>query len=234
MLIELLSTDNYGQYNIKVAKLFGLETAVYLNELININEKAVRKNKVSDCFFVLDRDYLTSRTTLTTEQQLEIEDKLIECDVLKRKENCTLSIDIILLTNMISSEDEDLKKNLIKLTELKGKKAKGTKQKQIVENLKTNVNSGNNVLDEYLKQWVEVVSSKYGWMNKIAVQEGQNKVINASHPDIDKAIEIVKIAIINGHRDMQWAIDAYNKAHENEKKLTNFNQCVNISDAIKY
>lgn len=234
MLIELISTDNYGQYNIKIAKMFGLETAVYLNEILNINEKAVRKNKISDCFFVLDRQYLTDRTTISEEKQLEIESKLIESDILKRKESCTISIDVVLLANIISSEDENLQKNLSKLIELKNKKPKKTKNQQIADNLKTNVKTGNSELDEYLKQWIDVVLLRYGWMNKIAVQEAQNKIISFAAPDIGKAIEIMKIAIINGHRDVQWAIDEYVKKHSNEKKLTNFNQCVNISSDIKY
>ena len=48
MLIELLSFSNYGSYNVKLANVLGLETAVYLSEIMNINERALRKNKLDD------------------------------------------------------------------------------------------------------------------------------------------------------------------------------------------
>jgi hypothetical protein len=41
MLIELLSMSNYGNYNIKVAHILGLEAAIYLNELLNIKDSNV-------------------------------------------------------------------------------------------------------------------------------------------------------------------------------------------------
>ena len=56
MLIDLLATDNLANYNIKIAQIMGLHTAIYINELINISNKATQKNKlVADKFFILDR-----------------------------------------------------------------------------------------------------------------------------------------------------------------------------------
>ena len=65
MLIQLLSQSNYGSFNITVAHMLNLETAVYLSELMNINEKALRKNKLDDNQFILDRKYITERTTIS-------------------------------------------------------------------------------------------------------------------------------------------------------------------------
>ena len=45
MLIELLSQSNYISVNIKLAKIFGVEGAIYISEILNIYDKAVRKNK---------------------------------------------------------------------------------------------------------------------------------------------------------------------------------------------
>ena len=63
MLIELLSQSNYISVNIKLAKIFGVEGAIYISEILNIYDKAVRKNKVEDKFFTLDREYFEERTT---------------------------------------------------------------------------------------------------------------------------------------------------------------------------
>lgn len=234
MLIDLFATDNYGQYNIQIAKMWGLDVAVYLNEVLNINEKAIRKNKTSDCFFVLDRDYLTSRTTLTEKQQLEIEDKLENINILEKRETCTIHVDIVLLANLIGSEDEDLKKHVKKLVDLKSKKSKQTKRESIIQNLKSNIRTGNDKLDDYMSQWVDVICEKNGYMTKTAIEETQNKLISYSSPDLNKAYDIIKIAIINGHRDINWSIEKYEKDHAGEKNLTNFGQSVKILDTIKY
>lgn len=234
MLIDLFATDNYGQYNIQIAKMWGLDVAVYLNEVLNINEKAIRKNKTSDCFFVLDRDYLTSRTTLTEKQQIEIEDKLENINILEKRETCTIHVDIVLLANLIGSEDEDLKKHVKKLVDLKSKKSKQTKRESIIQNLKSNIRTGNDKLDDYMSQWVDVICEKNGYMTKTAIEETQNKLISYSSPDLNKAYDIIKIAIINGHRDINWSIEKYEKDHAGEKNLTNFGQSVKILDTIKY
>ena len=63
MLIELLSSSNYVNFNIKVAQILGLKSAIYLSQLMDINEKAIRKNKIEDNFFTIDRKYIESRTT---------------------------------------------------------------------------------------------------------------------------------------------------------------------------
>ena len=69
MLIDLLSTDNLANYNVKIAQVMGLHSAIYINELINISNKATQKNKlVSDKYFILDRKYITKRTNLSVEE----------------------------------------------------------------------------------------------------------------------------------------------------------------------
>ena len=87
MLIELLSTSNYVSYNIKLAELLGLHAAIYISELMNINDKAIKKNKVDQEYFKLDRSYITSRTTIEESEQLEIEENLLKLGILERGES---------------------------------------------------------------------------------------------------------------------------------------------------
>ena len=100
MLIDLLSMDNYIQFNIKIAQLLGLHTAVYLSELLNINEKAVRKDKIHDDIFVVDRAYIEKRTTLAKKEQIELDSMLLKLGVLKKVENSedSLMLDLSVLT----------------------------------------------------------------------------------------------------------------------------------------
>ena len=39
MLIELLSSSNYVNFNIKLAQILGLKPAIYLSQIMDINEK---------------------------------------------------------------------------------------------------------------------------------------------------------------------------------------------------
>ena len=61
MLFELLATDMYVSYNVKLAKTLGLTSAIYLSELININRKAIEKNKIKDGYFKINREYIEDR-----------------------------------------------------------------------------------------------------------------------------------------------------------------------------
>lgn len=233
MLIDFISNNNIGTYNIKFANIFGLETAVYLNELLNINEKAIRKNKISDCYFHIDREYLQTRTTLCAETQISIENKLIELGIMiKPKDKIDdLKLDVVELVALLSSDDEDLKNGIEKLAKLKKKKSK---TESLSDNLKRFVNSGNEIVDEYLKQWVEEVVEKIGRFNKIGVIDGQDKIIKFSNGDVNVAVEIIKIAAINGYKDMDWAINSYKEKHKDEKHLTIFGQNVNINKTLKF
>ena len=236
MLIDLVSTENYNQYNIQLANMFGLDVAVYLNEIINIYNKAIRKEKVSDCFFELDREYVKKRTTLSLEDQFEIDNKLTELEILtKDKSNVNLiKLDIILLVNLMSSEDENLKNHLHKLLELKNKKVKASKQTKISEALKAQVDSKDPLLDDFLRQWIDSVVAKEGWMTKGVVLTGQEKVIQFAFPDKEKAIEIIKIAIVNGYRDMDWAIQKYKENKKSNNNLISIPQVVKINPDLKF
>ena len=65
MLIDLLCTDNYVSFNINIAKVMGLNYAIYISELLNISNKATAKKKLLDGKFKVDRDYIANRTTNT-------------------------------------------------------------------------------------------------------------------------------------------------------------------------
>ena len=71
MILDLLSSDMYVSYNVQIANKIGLEEAIYISELININRKAIQKNKIEDGYFNIDRKYITNRTTFKLEKQIE-------------------------------------------------------------------------------------------------------------------------------------------------------------------
>ena len=89
MLIDLLSTANYNMYNVSVANKIGLHASIYLSEIMNINDKAIRKNKVEDNYFTIDREYVEKRTTLKKEEQIDIDKLLLELNILEKSNSNT-------------------------------------------------------------------------------------------------------------------------------------------------
>lgn len=221
MLIELLSTSNYVSYNIKLAELLGLHAAIYISELMNINDKAIRKNKLNDNYFKLTRQYITKRTTLDEKEQLEIEQNLLKLGILEKGENDDdLSLNITTLTTLMMSTDEQLLDNVKKLTKLKTKTPKATKGEKIKEELKTNVVTSNEELREAYYDWIDAVYAKQGWLSKKAVVCAQSRVDEFSKRNLDVALKLIEIASINGYRDMEWAINKYNSQFNVSYKLT--------------
>ena len=159
MLIELLSMSNYVYFNVKLAEILGLHTAIYLGQIMDINEKAIRKNKVNENFFTIDREYITKRTTIPEKEQKEIENNLIKIGILERsdKDSNTLLLNLTVLTSILMSPDEDLLKNVEDLA--KPKKSK-TKAEKIIENLKENIITPNPELRQAYFDWIDAVYSK--------------------------------------------------------------------------
>ena len=219
MLIELLSQSNYGSYNVRVANIIGLESAVYLNEIMNINEKALRKNKVDNNFFTLDRKYIKDRTTLDEDKQREIEQKLVKIGIIEKvDESSAICLNITVLTSILMSPDEDLVKNIKKLSKIKSS-GKVTKAQQIKDNLKELIITTNGELRDAYSEWIDAVMSRQGWMSAKSVTVAQKNIDTFSDRNLDIALKILEIATINAYRDIDWAINVY-------KKDYNVNYCV--------
>ena len=159
MLTELFSTNNYVSFNIKVAEVLGLHTAIYVSELININNKALHKNKINEAgYFKVDRKYITSRTTLQPDEQKQIEDKLVEIQTLQIDPNDrdAFKIDINNLANIAISDDVKFLKDVSKIT-ANVKQPKKTKRQSYIEVLKDCAAHENAELNQAYMDWVDGV-----------------------------------------------------------------------------
>lgn len=213
MIVDLLSTSNLQSFNIKLASIIGLHEAIYLNALIEINEKAVRKKKVDEeNFFTLDRDYIKERTTITCKEQGQIEATLEELEIIKIKNKDSIFIDFSTVISIMKNEDENLNKDL---TLIRAKKSKRTKAEIIVANLKNAIKTDNYELKQAYNSWIDGVYAKQGWMTKQAVINGEKLVDDFADHNLDVALAVINIAAINAYRDIQWAINYY----KSNKKL---------------
>jgi len=229
MLIDLISTSNYVSFNIKLAHIIGLNESIYLSELMNINDKAIRKKKIDNNYFKLDRKYIQSRTTFDISEQNRIEKNLIKLEILKSEDN-NIALDINKLIALISSEE------IAKSDKPIPKTKTSSKIVGMTNNLKRSLKCTNVELFEAFSKWIESVLEKQGWMSKVAVEEGEKLVDNFSNHDLDIALTIINIAAINGYRDMNWAIqrykENYNVYFNNNKNMKKDNSKIELSDEV--
>jgi hypothetical protein len=237
MLMDILATDNMASYNVKIAQVMGLHTAIYLNELMNINEKAFRKNKIEENFFTIDRNYIQERTTLDEDKQKEIETNLLKIGILEKTEanGDTISLNITILTSILMSPDEKLIKNISNLAHIKP--TKSAKAKTIKNNLKAYIETTNEELQQAYGEWIDAVYSKNGWMSKKQVTAAQEVIDTFSNRNLDLALKIIEIATIHGYKDMTWAINNYKRDYNVSYHITASPQVVDdtppsVSDEI--
>ena len=232
MLFDLLATDVYVSYNINLANILGLQPAIYVSELINIHRKAVEKKKLENNQFRVDRKYITKRTTITLEDQKSIDSKLNEINLI----TCTPDSDLIsinydMLTSLLLNKDEKIVEDVVKPI----KKKRTTRQETILSNLKLNILTTNEELQEAYSDWIDTIFFKQGWLSKKAIIDAQRVVDENANSDLDVALKIIEIADKNGYRDMSWAVNKYMSEFAVKKqKKTNMvkNTCIKLSDEV--
>lgn len=226
MLINLLAVNNYNSYNIEIAKLIGLHEAIYLNEVINIQEKAYRKNKIDNGYITLDRKYIESRTTLKEDEQKDLQKpfELSKIIIADPNNSNKVYLDLEVLINLLNEGNEVILKNFGK--DLK-KNRKQIKSEAIRVQLKKNIITQNQELYNAYCEWIDSVSNKRGYMDKKAVVEGQKVIDNYCNRNLDMALKIISIATINSYVDMNWAVNVFKK--ECPKTFTDVPTIQNIS-----
>ena len=214
-LINLLSSNNTASFNISVAKTFGLKGAVYCSEILNIYQKATSKNKLINKEFVkLDRGYICNRTTISTEDQLALDNKWSKLGLLTKDTNDQniVKFDTDLLINMITNEDIKNLKTLSKsLSAKETKTSRELKGKAICEALKNGLKCTNEELLEALKGWIDTIHQKQGYLSKQQVTIFEDTLNKYAKGDLDKALGVVRAATMQGYINCDWAINLYEK-----------------------
>lgn len=226
MLLDVFDNDNSISVNYRTIQIFGLPTAVYLTELINIYKKATRKNKlVEDGYFKVDRKYVNNVLCLTPEEQIICDLNLIKTSVLKKSSDNPdiLKIDVKLYLSLLCSEDMKLYDDVKK--QMKVQKPKGTKEsqrQQYINVLKNSIECSNYELLTALRDWVEGVYARpNGFLSKSSIKIFQDTLNSYTKGDLDLALRVVQIATVQGYRDCQWAINMLEDSEKRKKKQNN-------------
>ena len=228
MITDLLATDNMVSYNVKIAQVMGLHTAIYLTELINISVKArLKKKLVVDKYFTVDRKYIKKRTTIEEKEQLAIDFKLAKVNVIQKPAGGidTMYIDVDKLSEMLSSDDEEYLKKLSKSAEVKTTALPGMKQtmrQKEAQEMKNYLTTMNSDIRGALEGWIEgVYKNPNGFLSKRAVNIFERTVDEYAKGDFDVAMKLIDIATVGGYRDATWAINSYEKDHGAAKTTRN-------------
>ena len=203
-------------YSIKIARMFGLQAAVYLSSVLKYDgiNNIVRDNID---FVVINRDDIKKITTLDIEQQKNIDNIFIGIGLffITDKDN-EINIDYSILVSLYNEANKDISKSIVpKITK------KRTKSDVIKDELKSYIKTDNGELRDAYVSWIDSVFAKQGWMSKKSVELGQKLIDNYCNHNLDLAIELLNIASIGGYRDIQWAINSYEE--ELKKKLAKNN-----------
>ena len=206
MYLDLISQSNYMMYNVNVARLLGLDAAVYLSELISIQEKATRKNVLVGGYVLLDREYVANRTTIDIENQLDIDSKLVDIGIMEKRSVNEINLNIKQLAYIITNEDEPIRDEVVATMRKAKRLSKKIKDDYSLESLKRLVTTDCEELRNAYYEWIDCVYHKDGFMTKKAVTFAQEEIDRYANHDLDKALEVLRIASISAYRDITWAI----------------------------
>lgn len=210
--IDILSPDSYGRYNRKLAKLTGLPTAVYWSAILEISTKVVQKKKYNkDGFFKLDRKYVTDRTSIDLEEQLNCDAALHNLGVLDVDESDINQIRVHLDIMIAIITDDTIKptgatKESIKTT--KKQKAEN-KSALIIESLSNCIIA--------MEPDDELASAYIGWLNTVyskgICKKDQIKVfrdeINEFTDSKEVKLELIRKATALSYKCADWVINKY-------------------------
>lgn len=211
MNLDLISTT-YGQttFNIKLAHILGLKTALYWSVITDALYQAKKKNKVSETgYFVIDRKFVYEVSTLTTPEQKECEKILNALGYLVNgtKVN-SISIDVASVVKLITDDDpdeiENIQKEITKITSV-DKEAQSQEAKS--KNLKGHIKETDFEIRDALYGWVDSLEGKAN----IKTIEIFENTLNSYTRDKKVKLELIKKATINGYRDLTWIINNYER-----------------------
>lgn len=233
MLLDIFDTSNSITVNYKTIQLFGLPTAVYFTELLNIYRKATVKNKlIDDKYFKVDRTYINKMISLTVEEQLICDLNLLKTSILKKSDDNpdVLYLDLNLYLSLLSSEDVKLVENVKKQMSITKPKGLKTSQRQyIIKELKDSIECSNYELLTALRDWVDGVYARPGgFLSKASIKLSQQTLNDYTKGNLDLALAIVKTATTQGYRDLGWAIN-YLEKNKNISGL-NMNNKVRVTE----
>lgn len=215
-MLNALDASNNIQFNISAAQILGLHNAIYCSELINIYNKAKKKKKLYEEFFILNRPYVAHRTTLDINTQYECDAALKKIGVVDvNKDNPDMvRFNYDKFAQIIAGDDTKFLNDIAKKAKTSSpSEVKEAKKKKVIEMLQEKVNSGNANVDIALRHWIEVTCEKV-YMSTDTIMDFQKVLMQYAKSDLKKAMRVVEIATAQAWTSCVQAIASYEREQE--------------------
>jgi hypothetical protein len=216
MWLDVMSQYNTLQVNIKLANLLGLEVATYWAALMDVYARVVNKKKEdlleNDGYFELDRDYITKRTTLQLDKQLEIDAGLNKIEVLFQDENNinSIKLDVEKLCAILVDDSIDAIRDVQRRSKLRREDTARAKKASVRINLVAALKETDpDVLTAY-NNWIDALLEAKKPLTRQALDIYQNNLNNYTDNKQAK-IKILEIATTNAYTEFAWAMKIYEK-----------------------
>lgn len=216
MLIDLLNSSNYIMVNMEAIRIFGLNTAVYCSELLNIYKKAVTKNKLyNETYFKIDRNYIKKQTSLEIEDQLKCDANLRKVNIIQPDETNPdiIYFDVEIYASLLSSEDVKLLDKVSSKVKVENpKNIKKAQRDRIIIALKESIRCKTIPVLQKLQEWIDsIMADPSKYLSKQQVAAFKDTLDEYCNGDLQKALDIINIAMIQGYINCQWAINLYER-----------------------
>ena len=224
MLLDVVSPNSYLTFNVNIAHIVGLVNAVYCSEILEIYNKARKKQKLDkDNYFIVNRDYVKNRTSIKLDEQYLCDASLSKVGLIKTaKDNPDkICFDVKQFLKIIAEDDSKVLDTIAKKISLPSneKDSKELKRAKIKMNLKKLINVENTQIAQALESWIDAIfENDKIYLNSDAVKKFQSMLMNYCDTDVDKAIEVINTAKRLTWIDCTKAIESYEAAQEVIKK----------------
>lgn len=222
MLHDIITPSSYLTFNVRVAHILGLNNAVYCAELLDIYNKAKRKNKLDENkFFTVNRDYVKARTSITLDEQYLCDASLSKVKLIESSEGNPDKIyfDVERYINIIAEDDAKTLNVIVKKVSSTRNVAdsKTLKKEKNKLDLKKAIVTSDVKLRSALEAWIDALFDSYN-MLKESVTSFEKTLTMYSKDNISIALEVVQIARLQGICDCVTAIEIYEKNQKFIKK----------------
>jgi hypothetical protein len=240
MFLNLLNSNNYGSYNITLAKIFGLDASAYCSALLNIYDKAKRKNKtVNGDFFWVDRKYIQERTAVTIARQLEIDLIWKNINLISKdsKDVDTIKINTELIASLVAGAEAKLKEH----EPINFQQPSGQDK---FEYIKSKLNCDDEEILQALKIWIDSSRThpKGDSINLEIVKIFIKNLNLYAKEDKELKLKLIEIATVHKHISFQWTINEYenqyisknqkNKSVKTKSKQSNYRKNIATSSSL--
>lgn len=219
MLIDLINSSNYIMINRDAIRIFGLNTAVYCSELLNIYKKAFTKKKLyNDTYFKIDRDYIKKQTSIEIEDQLKCDANLVKVNIIKvlEEDRDVIEFNVEVYASLLASEDIKLLDKVsakVKVTNPKG--VKQAQRDRIITQLKDSIECKTYDVLVALRGWIDaVMADPNKYLSKPQVAAFKDRLDDYCNGDLQKALDIIRLATVHTYVDCQWAINLYERGNK--------------------